>query len=622
MVSLFAMILKHLFNKVKLSVLFTILLVTCAWAQPVNKDSEKLALQHFEQKEFDKANFYLEPLYQQNPEAWYNYYYKSLLGAKDYAKAEKITKKQIKQNRNNVFLYVYLGQIYREQGDSKKEQETNEKALKELSPYPPNIQNLANVFIENKHYDLAIQTYNRGRKATPDYPYFYERAEVYKLTNDLTAMINEYLDALEFRETDIQNVQMNLQNSLGYDDEEGGINNPVLKQELQKRIQKSPDKIILSEFLIFIQKQQKDFDGAFVQSRALDKRLNEEGQRIYDLARICVSNQQWETARRCYNYLAEKGSSSIYYDIAITDGLHVEYLALTGQPQPVKNDLVLLEQKLETANQKYKQKALNLNLLKDLVNLKAYYLNKVNEAIELIEEFLKQPGIEQLVVADYKLMLGDIYILKGLLWDASLLYSQVEKEYKYEAIGQEAKFRNAKMSFYAGEFNWAKAQADILKGATSKLIANDALDLSMVISDAIGVDSTQEAPLQLFATAELMILQHHYEEAIKVLDSINSNFSNNNLGDDIFFKKAQIYSTQNKFTDAETMYKNVVEFYPEGLYADDSQYKLAELYELKLNDKEKAKTAYQDLLVKYPGSIYTVEARKRFRNLRGDTPKN
>jgi tetratricopeptide (TPR) repeat protein len=434
-------------------------------------------------------------------------------------------------------------------------------------------------------------------------------------------MINEYLDALEFRETEIQAVQMNLQNSLGYDDEEGGIKNPVLKQELLKRIQKNPDKIILCEFLVFIQKQQRDFDGAFVQSRALDKRLKEEGQRIYELAKICVSNQQWETARRCYDYLIEKGSGNIYYDLATVDGVHVEFLALTQNPATTQADFILLEQKLEKANEKYKQKAINQYLLKDLVTLKAYYLNKPNDAIVLLEEFIKLAGVDPLVRAEHKIMLADIYLLRGEIWEASLLYSQVEKDFKYEAIGHEAKFKNAKLSFYAGEFEWAKAQADILKGATTKLIANDALDLSLIISDAIGVD-TNSAPLKLFASAELMILQHRYNEAIARMDSINVLYSSNTLGDDIYFKKAHIYTYINKYTDAEAMYKSILEYYPDGLYGDDAQFELAELYEKKLKDQEKAKQAYQDVMLKYPGSIYTVEARKRFRALRGDNLNN
>jgi len=589
--------------------------------KPANTSGDKLALQYYEQKEYDKANAYFEDLYGQNPSVWYNFYFKSLLGAKDFSKAEKITKKQLKQNKQNVALYVYLGRVYKLQNDEKKEKESYEKAIRELEAVQPNIENLAVAFKEDKLYDYAIDVYNKAKRASPDYPYFYERADVYKSKGDLASMINEYLDALEYRDSELQTVQTSLQNSLGYDDEAGGIKNPLLKQELQKRIQKRPDKIVLSEFLIFIQKQQKDFDGAFVQSRALDKRLKEEGQRIYELAKICVSNQQWEVAKRCYDYLIEKGPDNLYYDSAIIDGLNVEYLALTQKPQPANEQLLALEQKLIKANDRYKSSFLNPVILKNLAYLKAYFLNKSDEAIELLNNFVNQAGIDAVSKADYKLMLADIYLIKGEIWEASLLYSQVEKDFKYEAIGQEAKFRNAKLSFYAGDFSWAKTQADVLKGATTKLIANDALDLSLIITDAIGVD-TNEVPLKLFSSAELMILQHRYTDAIARMDSINLLFNTNTLGDDIYYKKAQIYFTLGKYQDVEAMYKNIVEYYPGDLYGDDAQFKLAELYEKSLNDKEKAKAAYEDVLTKYPGSIFTVEARRRFRELRGDNLNN
>lgn len=590
-------------------------------AQKSGANTDKLALQHFEQKEFDKANVYFEDLFDKNPAGWFNYYYKSLVGAGDYSKAEKITKKQLKQRKTDSYLNVYLGRIYKLQNDEKKEKEAYEKAIKDLEPIQPGIENLAMAFKEDGLFDYAIEVYNKGRRATPEYPYFYERAEVYKSKNDLAAMINEYLDAIEFRETEIQTVQAHLQNSLGYDDEEGGIKNPLLKQELQKRIQKHPDRVILSEFLIFIQKQQRDFDGAFVQSRALDKRLKEEGQRIYELAKICVSNQQWETAKRCYDYIIEKGPENVFYDVSVIDGLNAEYLALTHEPQPAQTSLIALEQKLSKANEKYKSSFLNPLILKNLAYLKAYYLNKTEEAVALLTEFVSLPGIDALAKAEYKILLADIYLIKGEIWEASLLYSQVEKEFKYEAIGQDAKFRNAKLSFYAGDFAWAKTQADVLKGATTKLIANDALDLSLIITDAIGVD-TNDLPLKLFSSADLMILQHRYTDAIARMDSINLLFSNNTLGDDIYYKKSQIYFTLGKYEDTESMYKNIIEYYPNDLYGDDAQFKLAELYEYNIKDKEKAKVAYQDVLTKYPGSIYTVEARKRFRQLRGDNLNN
>lgn len=603
------------------SLLASLLIRAQVFIQKPGVNTDKLALQYFEQKEFEKANVYFEELYNKNPENWFGYYYKSLLGAKELSRAEKITKRQLKQNKSDVFLYVYLGQIYKLENDEKKEKEFYQKAIKELNAVQPYLQNLAAAFIEDGLYDYAIEVYNKGRKTTPDYPYFYERAEVYKSKNDLESMINEYLDAVDFRESELQNVQVHLQNSLGYDDEAGGINNPLLRQELQKRIQKNPDKIVFSEFLIFIQKQQKNFEGAFVQSKALDKRLKEDGIRVYDLAKICVSNQQWETAKRCYDYIIEKGPDNLYYDAAILDGLNVEYLALTQKPQPAMEELIALEQKLTKANEKYKSNFLNAQIVKNLASLKAYYLSNSAGAIALLNGYIEQAGMEAAAKAGYKIMLGDIYLLKGEIWEASLLYSQVEKDFKYEAIGQEAKFKNAKLSFYAGDFAWAKIQADVLKGATTKLIANDALDLSLIITDAIGVD-TNDAPLKLFASAELLTLQHRYQEAIARMDSVNLLYTNHTLGDDIFYKKAQIAFLLGKYADVEAMYKSIIEFYPDDLYGDDAQFKLAELYDKYLHDIEKAKQAYQDVLSNYPGSIFTVEARKRFRELRGDNLSN
>ena len=583
--------------------------------------TEKLAIQYYEQKAFEKANIYFDELFNKSAENWFSYYYKSLLAIKDYSKAEKITKKFLKEDKNNTFLYVRLGQIYKLQNNEKKEKEFYDKAIKDLIAFPPYVQNLATAFVEAGQYTYALDSYQKGRNATPEYPYYFERAEVFKAMNDLKAMINELLDAIEFKESDIQLVKINLQNSLGYNEETGGFKNPLLKEELQKRIQKNPDKIAFIEFLIFVQLQQKDFYGAFIQSKSLDKRLNEDGQRMYELAKLFVTNKQWSVSKQCFDYIILKGPSNLFFDASTIDKLSVEFLSLTESSLTQREAFISLEVNLLKANDKYKNSYLSSGLIKDIASLKAYYLDKSSEAIILLEDYLLNNSLEIQLKAELKLMLADIYLISGEIWEASLLYSQVEKDFKYEAIGQEAKFRNAKLSFYAGDFAWAKSQADVLKGATTKLISNDALDLSLIISDAIAVD-TNEAPLKLFACADLMIRQHKYEEAIVKMDSINLLYSSNTLGDDIYFKKAQIYMIQKKYKDVESMYKNILEYYPNELYADDAQFKLGELYEYYLSDKEKAKQIYQELLLNFSGSTYAVDARMRYRELRGDAPTN
>lgn len=599
--------------------LFILFIGPNSFSQKNNDD--KLALQYLDQKEYDKANVYLEKLYDKTPEQWFSYYYTGLVGAKDYNRAEKICRKQLKRNPQATNTYVLIAKLYKVQGDQKKENETYQKAIKEVVPVQAYLQPLAVAMMEEAQYDYAIEVYKKGRKATPEYPYYYEIAEVYKRKGDLKSMINEYLDAIEFKESELYTAQNFLQNALGYDDNEGGFKNPVLKQELYKRIQQHPDKIVLAEFLIFIQNQQKDFEGAFTQSKAIDKRLKEDGRRLYEHAKLCISNESFETAQKCFQYVIDKGERSGYYDIATIDLVNCEYQYLTQKPNPTNEELTALESKFMKVVEKYKGSQLSNGLISNLAKLQTYYLNKPDAAIALIEELINNPGLDPQMRAEFKIQLGDIHLIKNTIWDASLLYSQVEKDFKFEPIGQEAKFRNAKLSYYAGDFKWAKTQADVLKGSTTKLIANDALDLSLIITDAIGVD-TNAAPLARFSAADLLIVQHKYTEAIAEMDSINKLFPTHTLGDDINFKKADIFIKLGKYTDAEKMYKDILEYYPEELYGDDSQFKLAELYEKKIKDIEKAKQSYQDVLTKYPGSIYVVESRKRFRKLRGDNLDN
>lgn len=579
---------------------------------------EQLANQFFQNKEYDKASIYFEKLYNQNSDAYYTPYFKCLLATRNFKKAEKIAKRQIKSYPPDLFYYVDLGQVYLADSNITKAKEQYEKAIKEVGKDVSQTLDLGKAFVGVKEFDCAIETYKKGRKYNGQiYPFFYEMADVYKAKGDIRAMINEYLDAINFKETELQNVQMQLQNSLGYDDEKGGFNNPILKQELQKRIQQHPDKIAYSDFLIYILVQQKDFESAFIQSKALDKRLKEEGFRIMDLGKLCVLNEDFETAQQCYDYVIAKGKENFNYSQACIESANAQYEKIIKQKNYTQTDLTEVEQKLKNTIKQFGYNQLSVSVVHKLALLQGFYLNKAQEAINMLNEVISTPGIDKASAAELKLDLGDLLLIIGDVWEASLSYSQVEKAYKYDPIGQEAKFRNAKIAFYTGDFKWAKAQLDVLKGATSKLISNDAMDLSLVISDAIGVD-TNEVPLQMFASADLLLLQHKTTEGLQRLDSINILFDNHSLADDIYFKKAQVFTQEGKYKEALEAYQRIVEVYGDKIYGDDALFKMAEIYQYNLKDIEKAKALYQEFLTKYPGSVYTVEARKRFRKLRGD----
>ncbi|MCE9540813.1 MAG: tetratricopeptide repeat protein [Bacteroidetes bacterium] len=577
----------------------------------------QLAQQFYDNKEFEKALDYYEKLYNKvSSEEFYTPYLNCLLELKEFKKAEKVVKKQIKHKPESPDLFVDLGTVYERAEDSGKSKNSWELAIKSIK-HDDQVFIVARAFMAIKQYDYAITTYLRGRKMSEnDYPFSFELADVHAIKGDRMAMINEYLDVLESQDSYIQSVQNALQTSFG--NEADAKQNELLKAELLKRISKKQDKTILSELLIWMQIQQKDFEGAFIQAKALDKRKKEEGSRLMNLAKLCTQNESYDVAVKAYQYVISKGSDNFFYANARMELLDVSYQKIVLKGNYNLIDLTELEKNYQITITELGKSASTVPLLKNLAHLQAFYLNKPDDAIALLGEAIVLPQLSLPIQAECKLELADILLMTGDIWEASLRYSQVEKSFKYDAIGQEAKFRNAKISYYTGDFMWAQAQLDVLKGATAKLIANDAMDLSLLISDALAID-TNVAPLMIFSRADLLAFQNKDEQAKITLDSINTLFPNHALADDILYKKAKIVLKHGNYMEAAVLYDSIVKTYGDDILGDDALFKLAELNESQFKNLDKAKELYQQLLIKFPGSLYVVEARKRFRKLRGDT---
>lgn len=585
------------------------------FAQPGT--DEQLALQFYQNKEFDKALEYYEKLYnKKSPQVYYLPYLNCLLETKDFKKAEKIAKKQIKQNPDAPNYIVDLGNVYFRADDVEKAKSTWESGVKAIK-YDEQVFAVANAFIALRQYNFAIATYLKGRKISQNnYPFSFELADVYNTLGEKLAMISEYLDVLETQDSYIQSVQNALQTSFGNDADQK--QNELLKTELLKRIAKNPDKTILSELLIWMQIQLKDWEGAFVQSKALDKRKKEEGNRVMGLAQLFAQNEAYDVAIKAYNYVIAKGPEVYYYTNARIELLNVYYQKVVSKGNYTPSDLIELEKNYTTTISELGKSSGTVPLLKNLAHLQAFYLDKTDEAKALLEEAINMPQLALTTQAECKLELADVLLMTGDIWEASLRYSQVEKSFKYDAIGQEAKFRVARISYYTGDFGWAQTQLDVLKGATSKLIANDALQLSLTISDALAID-TNVAPLELFAMADLFAFRNLDTAAIILLDSLNNTYPNHALADDIVFKRAQIALKKLNYNQAAIYYEEILKNYGEDILGDDAMFKLADLNENHFKNIEKAKELYQQLMEKYPDSLYVVEARKRFRRLRGDS---
>ena len=577
---------------------------------------EQLASHYFLSGEYDKAALYYEKLWVTNPiDQYYNKLLKCLIQLEDYNSAEKLIKKQIRKYGEQGKYLVDLGYIYSKNESENKALQQYEKAIKLLEPNQNQIISLSKSFIMIGEYDYALNTLMRGRKLMHGYyPFNFEIADIYGILGDYSKMISEYLNILDVNENYLQSVQNSLAQYFSFD--KNSEQNNLLKLKLIKRIQRNPGRSVFSEMLIWIYLQQKDFRNAYTQTMALDKRMKEQGERLFSLAKICTKSDAYDVALDCYHYIIEYHKNGYYYIGSKIGILNVMDKKITSGDYTYK-ELNALEKEYYSTLEEFGIVPERIELIKKLAHLQIYYLHKTDSARTLLENVINEAHIKSKEQAECKLLLGDVMLMQNEIWDASLLYSQVEKSFKYSPIGDEAKFRNAKIAFYTGDFLWAKSKLDILKGSTSKLIANDAMYLSLLISDNIGIDTT-ERPLVMFARAELSAMQNKNQLAFQILDSINLLYPNHSLEDDILYQRYKIFFKKRDYANAEQSLLKIIEGYSYDILGDDATYHLAQLYDNHIKNKDKAIEYYHDVLVNFPGSTFAVEARERYRELRGD----
>ncbi len=596
------------------------LLLAVIFVSSISRGQEtdlELAEYYFKEGNYSSAKLYYQEIYKHNTtNRVYKNYLSTLMALEEYDEAEKIAKKKLKRRKDKSMGHFELGELYKTMSDFDTANEEFEEAIKELQTGRSNATKLGRAFINISEFEFAERTYKKARKIAVDgYPYFYELAQLKGQMGQHEEMVDEFLNLLEDSPNYIQSVQNSFNRTLNVVENEEKAE--MLKAKLLSKIQKKPEISIYNDLLIWLFEQQKNFSGALIQAKALDKRLKEDGLRVYNLGILAKKNEDFDTAVKSFDYVVSKGANQPYYISAKLEYLKTLKTQVTSDYSYTPEDITNLETAYETALVDLGETSSTVLMMKELAHVKAFYGNKPSEAIEVLERALEVPGVQENVMAFVKLELGDILVYDGNVWEASLLFSQVDLDFKEDALGHEAKFRNARISYFTGDFDWAQTQLDVLKASTSKLIANDALDLSLLITDNLALDTIYR-PMELYAQADLFIYQNQFDEANIKLDSILNDYPLHSLTDEIFFSKYEIHFKRGEYIEAAAELQKVIDVYPEDIVADDAIFYLAELNENFFNDPIKAKELYELIITEYGNSLYVVEARKRFRRLRGD----
>ena len=592
------------------------LFLLCAVPAIAQQQDEQLAAQYMSNNEFDKAAELYERLFSKGNKS--TYIYENLLSCyfklSKFDEAEKTVKKQQRRFGENAYYQVDLGYVHEKAGQPEKAKKVYEGILQKMGPAYDQAIELANAYQKRGQKEYAIQVYLKARKLNGNNPGLFcvELAQLYAEKHETGLMLDEYLMAIAQNPEMMDDVQGYLQLYLDdYKDFD------LLKQTLIKKLKDFPASELHSEMLVWLYVQRKEFDQALVQTKAMDKRNKEQGRRIIQLADLALANQRYDAATRAYTEVANMGNDKPFYLNAKLGILRARSQKVFYSGQYTQVDLVAVEASYQQFLGEFGRYAFTASSIRELAQLQAYYLFQYDSAVANYEELINMPRLDNRFKAECKLDLGDIYVLKGEVWDAMLLYGQVDKDFLEDPLGQEAKFRNAKLSYYLGEFEWARAQLDVLKTATTQLIANNAIELSLQIQDNT-VDSNEE-PMRWFARADLFYFQNRLSDALLVLDSINQLYPKHELTDDVLFKRGEIAMKQKNYVQASTYFDQVVKEHGSDILGDNALFLLGDIAESKINDKEKAKGYYEQFIETYPGSFFLTEVRKRYRSLRGDS---
>ncbi|MBC7921982.1 MAG: tetratricopeptide repeat protein [Ferruginibacter sp.] len=590
--------------------------VLATFGQVKGQDSE-LANEYFQKGDYEKARTIYQKLAKNENVAKqvYKKYVVTLAQLNEYSEAEKFLRRLIKNNAGEPLYKAEYGLLLEKQGKDSEARKQYEQTIDAVKSDPTQLNSLAQYFIEADKLPRAEEAYLAGRKnAKNPSEYAYQLAGLYKIAGQKEKMIEEYLNL----GLTVKNSEEFIQNSL-QDELVKAEDFDLLKKILIERVQKYPNQSLYSDLLIWHYIQQKDFYRAFVQARSTDKRYKLEGSKLMEIGMISIQNTDYKSAEQIFEYLTREYTKSPNYPVMRRYLVQAkEELVKNTYPvnPPEIRSLIVDYQKLfDELGRNYK----TMEGLRNMALLHAFYLNEKDTAVTILEQAIRIAPNDRNFVDRCKMDLGDIYLLKNEPWESALLYAQVEKAEKEQPIGYEAKLKNAKLSYFKGEFALAQEHLDVLKMATSREIANDAMDLSLLIQDNTGLDSTETA-MREYASVELLVFQNQYEEVMNRLNQMQTRYKDHSLADEILWLQANVYLKLNENQKAFNNLEKIVKEYKYDILSDDAHFLMAKILEEKLDQKEKAMELYQEHLKNYPGSIFTAEARKRFRFLRKDFP--
>ncbi|MDY7395730.1 tetratricopeptide repeat protein [Aureibaculum sp. 2210JD6-5] len=569
-----------------------------------------LANMYFQRGDYVQAASIYKELYKENDVR--QDYFKRLLSSyqaiENFEAATNLLDKHQRKFLNQYHLWIEVGYNLQLQGEKLAADTYYQKALKfiEDDPYQGSI--MGRTFEQNHLIDYALQSYKRAMELNPKLNFDVNVAYLYGEKADIENMFDSYLNMIEKNDQYYSTVQRYTGRFITDDSE--SENNKLFKKLLLKRLQQNPNNS-WNKLLSWLYMQQKEYNKALIQEKALFKRNADDLSRIGDVGNIAFSDEDYTTAKDAFSYILENTKDP---NIILNANYYLINVAV--KLASTKKEIESVEQKFNELFDQYGRTNSTLELQMTYADFLTFKKDEPEKAIDILKEALTQTT-SSYQHGDFKLKLGDVLVYTNRFNEALINYSQVQTDLKNSSLAQTARFKVAQTSYFKGDFKWALSQLKVLKKSTSQLIANDALELHLLISDNILGDTLHTA-LKMYAKADVLAYQNKNKAAIDTLNSVLKKFKGGAIEDEALYKQAELFTKIKKYDLAEENYLQLIAFDKTGILVDNSYFKLAELYRNNLSNIDKAKEMYQKIIFEFPNSIFLVEARKQFRKLRGD----
>ena len=578
--------------------LFSVSFVFC-------QNSSSLAESYFREGEYEKASQIYESLEKNNP--FNTRYLKRLITCyqetSNYEKAADLLQKKLLNNPSQHYLRIEIGYNFDRQQKTALAKKEYDFAIDAITSDPSLGGIMGRMFQQNNLLDYAIEAYSKTMRLYKNASYEFQIAQIYGEKGEFEKMFDSYTQLIDKDENYLGGVQRFTSRYINED--ATNSNNIAFKKSLLKKSISNP-KNVWNELLSWLFTKQKEYGKAFIQEKALFNRDPAYIETVFRLAKIAFENNDITTAKKCFDFILEKTN---FIEEKITAEL---YLLKIAVKTTAKNSASLFEKTL----QEYGVNRNSLEIQLEFADYLTFKINNPSKAIEVLEKALLL-STSKFKNARIKLKLGEVLVFTGRFNKALLYFSQVQTQLKNHPLSQQARFKVAQTSYFKGDFKWAKSQLKILKGSTTQLIANDAVDLFLVISDNEPKDSIPSGLID-FAKADLLAYQNKNTEAIAIYSAMAQKYQGQNIQDDVLFNQAALYLKEGQYENTISNLLKIISIDAEGILVDDSYYLLAEVYKKKIKDTEKASEYYQKIIFEKPSSIYLVDARKKYREIRGD----